>query len=108
MRVIAILTIVVLTFAATLLSACVPRPVHSREELRNHQLGYPITFISQDLSGYDPETFPVDFRFNPPWEHGFSLNVERFLASWAMIFAVVAGCVYSIVWMARRVSKHAT
>jgi hypothetical protein len=96
MKVDAILAIALLTCAATLATVWVPRPVHSREELRNHWLGYPITFLRQDLGRFDPETFPEYFRFDPPWHSGgFFLDEGRFLASWA----IVLGGTITVVWL---------
>ena len=110
MKIPAVLGIALLSFVATFATTCIQRPVHSREEMENHWTGYPIAFIRQDIRRYDPQTFPEYFRLDSPLKSPkISLEVERFLASWAIVFAGALACVWGFKAMLRRMKKqHAT
>jgi len=96
--------IAVLTFCTTLFTVMIERPVNSREEMSQHRTGYPFTFIRQDLSRYEPATFPQRFRFVDPRTSSFALELENFLASWAVFFGIAAGFAWGISRIKRRTS----
>jgi hypothetical protein len=111
MRTIVVLGVVVVSFAATIATTFIPRPVHSREEMAEHWLGYPVQFLRQDLRRYDPATFPQYFRLEPPWgeSSGFAVEVELFLVSWMLILLTIALLAW-LLWVAvhRGHRRHAS
>ncbi|WP_171088918.1 hypothetical protein [Usitatibacter rugosus] len=105
MKIVLATGIAALTFVATALTACIDRPVLSQEQMKAHRTGYPFTFIEQNLSRYDPGSFPVNFSFVSPRDSSFKLEFEPFLASWAALFAGAAVVAWGISRIRRR---HAT
>ena len=67
----------------------VPREVESQAALATHRLGYPIAFVSQDLSGLDPPEFPRRYRLVSPWEHPARLLPARAFAAFACLLAAL-------------------
>lgn len=105
MKITVAIIVVAATFVATALTACVERPVLSAEQMRAHRTGYPFAFAVQDLSQrYNPLTFPQHFGFSSPGEVPTKLDLEPFLASWAIILGVGA----LVIWFASRAWKPHT
>lgn len=110
MKIGALITIAALSFVATFATTCIERPVYSREEMKNHWLGYPVPFLRQDIRRYDPETFPQYFRLDSPRSSPtIAIELERLFLSWAIIFGVA----WLVTWSCGRAlqrlrSVHAT
>lgn len=54
--------------------------VQSAEELKNVTFGFPLPFVSQDQSQYDPP-FPYDASLASPWENPTTIDIGAFLLS---------------------------
>src|SRR3990167_7429475 len=66
--------------------------VHNKEEMKSIKAGYPIAFVTQDFSRYDPP-FPWQYRFGSGgmFEDPVRILWLRFVLSYGIIFSVVAG-----------------
>lgn len=65
----------------------IPETVNNKEDMRAMEFGYPISFITQDLSRYDPP-FPWEYSFSSPWENPFKISWGNFLLSYLIIFSI--------------------
>lgn len=63
----------------------IPVSVSSYDELESVSLGYPLAFISQDFSRYDPEVYPQSFNFGSPWEDPFRIMWEGLFLSYLIV-----------------------
>ncbi len=59
-------------------------------------MGLPITFVWQDMSGYDPPSWPNTYSFLAPQEHHTSVHLPWFVVSIAF-FATLFGGVALII-----------
>src|SRR5262252_259003 len=98
MKSVAVLNLVGLALVATMATTCIMEPVHSREEMADHWLGYPFAFLRQDIRNYNPETFPQYFRLVSPRKSPTAIELEPFLASWGAI----AGVALAGWWLSER------
>jgi|GEM_PF-2502783 len=80
--------ILILTISLILLLSTlgIKQSVYSKEDMVKMRFGYPISFITQDLSRRDP---PFPYKYNgfdgSPWEDSFSINWGRFFLSYLCI-----------------------
>ena len=65
----------------------VSKTVHNKEGMKAMEFGYPILFITQDLTSKDP-SFPWKYSFSSPWEHPFKISWGNFLLSYLIIFSI--------------------
>ncbi len=84
------LVIVVATLA-------VPQTAHSRSEARNLGFGYPLAYISADLTTFTPPGYPQTYRFNP-WENVANVRALQFVADWLLVIFAL----WTPVWLIRR------
>ena len=63
--------------------------VSSRAELKTVDLGWPLEWVHQDQSSYDPP-FPTHVGLSSPWENPTSVSGTAFLVDALIVFAVVA------------------
>jgi len=54
--------------------------VHNYDELKEVSFGFPIPFVIQDQSHYDPP-FPYDMSFSSPWETSTTIDLGAFILS---------------------------
>ena len=80
----------------------VPQTFHSQQELQRVPMGWPFTFIHQDLSGYTPLDWPQRFRFNPPQEHPVVISVDWFVVDIGIFSAGLLGLVHVLRRLRRR------
>jgi hypothetical protein len=67
--------------AATL---AVPQTAHSASEAKNLGYGYPLSYVSADLSTFTPPSYPQTYRFNP-WETVFHVRALQFVLDWLLV-----------------------
>lgn len=65
----------------------ISQTVYSKKGMENMRFGYPLTFVTQDLTGYDPP-FPWQYNFSSPWENPFTFNLPNFLLSYLIILFI--------------------
>jgi len=65
----------------------IPKTVHNKEDMQDVTFGYPIAFVTQDLTRYNPP-FPWKYSFSSPWENPFKVSWGNFLLSYLIIFSV--------------------
>jgi len=75
------LVLVLLSTCLVVASLWIPTTVHDRSDMENTQLGYPIRFVIQDNSRYDPPSFPWLYQLGSPWESPTELKPMLFLGS---------------------------
>lgn len=80
----------ILFFALIIIFATlsIPQTVYNHNDMRNMKFGYPIAFITQDVSHYDPP-FPWKYSFSSPWENPTKFNLANFLSSYLIIFLFI-------------------
>ena len=68
-----------------------PTQVDSRQDMHSVAHGFPLVFVLQDISSYDPPDFPISFPFISPWENPVTLLwVPFFLGLFFYTFIVFA------------------
>lgn len=66
---------------ASVATLFIPQEVRSQAELARVPLGWPFKFLVQNLSDYEPSTWPQWFSFNGPQGHPLVLfDLDSFLA----------------------------
>ncbi len=83
-------------FALVLLSIClvvaslwIPTTVRDRNGMKSIELGYPIRFVIQDNSRFDPPSFPWQYRLVSPWESPTEPKLLAFLGSVLIVLALL-------------------
>lgn len=67
----------------------IPKTVNNKDDMKAVALGYPVYFIVQDFSMYDPPTFPRKYRFGSPRENQFMILAPNFLVSYFSVFILL-------------------
>jgi len=81
---------------------------YSADELARASYGWPLNWVTQDLSRYEPIDFPVTIGFN--WQRNWSdpvvTNYDWFLFAADTLIAgvLVTGLFYSVVFFAKRIA----
>lgn len=78
----------------------ITRDFHSQGELERAPMGWPFTFVYQDLSGYTPMTWPQSFRFDQPQDHPVSVHLGWFGAN-VLVWSAAIWVVISVVLRVR-------
>jgi len=78
-----------------LFTVLIPQTVQNKREMRDMKFGFPLAFINQDLTAYDPP-FPWKFSFSSPWENSFKFNVLNFLVSYLVVVLICEFLVISV------------
>lgn len=76
----------------------IPVDVPNHQALQLVKLGWPLPFIQQDLSSYDPTSWPEKFRINAPQEHATIFHLEFFCID---VFFFSAGIGVVLFWLHR-------
>ena len=66
----------------------VPKVVYNEKDMEAVNLGYPVTFVTQDFTRLD-SPFPWKYSFGSPWEDPFKISWPNFLLSYLIIFLIV-------------------
>ena len=66
--------------------------VSSKADQRSVEFGWPLVWVHQDQSWYDPP-FPTHVGLSSPWEHPTSVSVGALLVDVLFVFAVVSAVV---------------
>jgi hypothetical protein len=82
----------------------VPISVPNRMALERVEMGLPFPFVHQNLSRYEPESWPQTFSFNAPQEHATAISFECFGLDVAIFSSLVAAALYVVRRV--RISKH--
>ena len=90
-----VLTAVALVLVAATLA--VPQTAHSGSEARNLGFGYPLSYVSADLSTFTPPSYPQTYRFNP-WETVVHVRAVQFVVDWLLVIFAL----WTPVWLIRR------
>jgi hypothetical protein len=64
--------------SASVATLFIHKQFHAQEQLVRVPMGWPLTFVHQDLSGYTPMSWPQSFRFARPQENPTSVNPGLF------------------------------
>ena len=80
--------IVLISLFILLSTLSIPKTVFNKTDMEAVHLGYPIPFVTQNFTRYDPP-FPWKYSFKSPWEDGFKISWLNFLSSFAIILIVV-------------------
>ena len=83
------LVFVLLSTCLVVASLWIPTTVHDRSDMKSIQLGYPIRFVIQDVSRYDPPSFPWQYRIVSPWENPTKLKPLALLGSLLIALALL-------------------
>lgn len=69
--------------------------INSQKELSDVQIGFPLEFISQDQTRYDPE-YPYEASFTSPWESPTRLHLSALIGSLALSISMMTTALYAI------------
>lgn len=70
--------------------------VQSSEGAKHVPMGWPLPFVHQDFSAYDPPTWPQRYGIAGPQDHPAVVNFASLLLD-ALVFAVLVGILRAIV-----------
>ena len=73
----------------------IPQTVHDKGDMGAMEFGYPIAFVTQDLTHYDPP-FPWKYSFSSLWENPSDISWFNFLFSYLIIFLIIGFVVTGI------------
>jgi hypothetical protein len=90
-----VLAAVALVIVAATLT--VPQTAHSASEARTLGFGYPLSYVSVDMSTFTPPSYPQTYRFNP-WENVADVRGVQFILDWLLVIFVL----WAPVWLIRR------
>ena len=82
---------------AALGTLAVPTTVSTQQELSDIRMGWPLAFVSQDQSAYEPP-FPFRTRIHPPQDHPLGLSVLPFLLDVLFFYAFLLGADRCVRW----------
>ena len=74
----------------------VPKAVTNKSEMTNLKLGYPLHFVTQDVSNYDPPFFPQNYGFQSIWEFPAKVSWLNGIISLGIILAVLELANYAL------------
>lgn len=83
------LVLLLLSTCLVVASLQIPTTVHDRSDMESIQLGYPIRFVIQDNSRFDPPSFPWQYQLVSPWESPTELKPFAFLGSVLIVLALL-------------------
>ena len=69
-------------------TSLIPQTVYDRKDMKAMKFGYPIAFVTQDLTRYDPP-FPHKYHFSSPWENPSDISWSNFLLSYGIIMLII-------------------
>ncbi len=69
-------------------SLSIPQTVYNNDDMEATKFGYPIHFITQDVSQYDPP-FPWEYGFTSPWESPTDIHWINLIISYLATFFVL-------------------
>ena len=81
-------SVAIVSFIVVLSTLSIPKTVYNSKDKEAVKLGYPISFVTQNFTRYDPP-FPWRYSFGSPWEDPFRISWLNFLLSYLIIFFVV-------------------
>lgn len=91
LRTIAIAMVCLLVgFAASISTLFISVDVKHSEDARRVPMGWPLPFVQQDFSAYDPPTWPQRYGIAAPQEHPVLVNFASLLLD-VLVFALLAG-----------------
>ena len=76
---------------ASLATLFLPVEVATQEAAKRVPMGLPVPFVWQDMTRYDPPSWPKSYRFYSPQEHPTSVHLLWFSFSVAFFATVFAG-----------------
>ena len=79
------ISMLLISLIIVLATLSTPQTVHTKKDMRDMQFGYPVAFVSQDLSGIDPP-FPWQYGFRSPLENPYKFNLLNFILSYLIVF----------------------
>lgn len=82
------LVIFVISLFIVLATLSVPQTVYTKEDMSALKLGYPIHFVTQDVSHFDPP-LPWKYSFSSPWENPAKVQWVNFLLSIILTFSAI-------------------
>ncbi len=82
---------------ASVATLFIDKDFHSQQELERVPMGWPFTFVHQDLSGYTPMSWPQSFSFVQPQDNPISIHLGWFAAN-VLTWSVA-------IWLASRAVK---
>lgn len=90
------LLLICISFLITLLTACLAEKIHNNNELSNVKYGFPIAFISQNLSSLSPPKYPYKVRILSPLENPTTFNKTNFIICVFYFFIILEMISYFI------------
>ncbi len=84
-----------LSFVIVAVMLSIPKTVHSKADMKAMKFGYPIPFVTQNLTRYDPP-FPWKYSFSSPWENPSNISWPNFLLSYLTTFVLVGFAVTGV------------
>ena len=81
-----------MSFIIVIGTLSISKTVYNKEDMKAMEFGYPISFITQNLTRYDPP-FPWKYSFSSPWENSFKISWGNFLLSYLIIFFITTSVV---------------
>lgn len=79
--------LLLIAFIILLATLSIPKTVYNKTEMKELKLGYPLAFVIQDFTKWDPP-FPYKFNFGLPQEHPTQILWFNVLISYLIIFAI--------------------
>jgi hypothetical protein len=86
---------------ASVASLFIHQDIGSQAELDSVPMGWPLTFVHQNLSGYTPMSWPQSFRFNAPQEHPASIHLGWF----ALNILILSGGIYLLILVGAAITR---
>lgn len=80
--------ILLFTFVIMWLSLSIPQTVYNKDDMKEMKFGYPLPFVTQDMTQRDPP-FPWKYGFGSPWENPFEVHWLRFIVSFLINLATI-------------------
>ena len=81
---------------ASLATLFLPVEVATPEAAKRVPMGLPVAFVWQDVTRYDPPTWPNTYRFYAPQEHHTSVHLLWFPFSVAFFTALLGGTGFAV------------
>jgi hypothetical protein len=81
---------------ASVATLFIDKEFYSQEELAWVPMGWPFTFVHQDLSGYTPMSWPQSFSFVQPQDNPASVHLGYFAANVLLFGAAIWGITRAI------------
>lgn len=83
---------------------------HSAAELARASYGWPLNWVTQDLSRYEPIGFPttIDFNWQRNWSDPVATSYDwfRFAVDTLLLGMLVTALFYAIVFFSKRIAAH--